>query len=111
MKLKIAFAAALVAAPTAASTMPVGTFLAKASALKAKGPFALFSGDLKLLTDEIKANSVALRAENEAAAKAGRPKAYCTPRGGVALSQDDIMQAMQAVPPQGRNHTDSKDAL
>ena len=111
MKLRMVFAVALAAAPAAASAMPVATFLAKASALKAKGPFALFSGDLKLLTNEIKANSIALRAENEAAAKAGRPKAYCTPPGGAALSQDDIMQAMQAVPPQARDRTDTKDAL
>lgn len=111
MTLRIAFAVALVAAPAAASAMPVTTFLAKANALKAKGPLALFSGDLKLLTNEIKANSVALRAENEAAVKAARPKAYCTPPGGVALGQNDIMQAMQTVPPPARASTDTKDAL
>jgi hypothetical protein len=111
MKLRIALALAITIAPAAASAMPVATFLAKANALKAKGPFALLSGDLKLLTNEIKANSIALRAENEAAAKAGHRKAYCTPPGGAQLSQDDIMQAMQAVPASSRDHTDTKDAL
>lgn len=111
MKLRIALALAVAAAPATASAMPVATFLAKANALKAKGLFALLSDDLKLLTNEIKANSIALRAENEAAAKAGRRKAYCTPPGGAQLGQNDIMQAMQAVPPAARDHTDTKDAL
>ena len=91
--------------------MPVATFLTKANALKSKGPLALFSSDLKLLTNQIKADSVELRGENQAAARAGRRKAYCTPPGGVALSQTDIMQAMQSVPPAQRNTVQTKDAL
>ena len=97
--------------PAAASAMPVSTFIAKAEALKAKGPLALFSGDLKLLSSEVKADSVALRGENLAADKAGRRKAYCTPKAGVALSQNDIMAAMQAVPPPQRASTPTKDAM
>lgn len=91
--------------------MPVSTFLAKADALKAKGAFALFSGDLKLLTNEIKTNSVALRAENQAAEKARRPKAYCLPAGGARLSNTDILGAMQAVPAAQRASTSTKDAM
>ena len=111
MKLRMICAAVLLAAPAAASAMPVATFLAKASALKSKGPLALFSGDLKLLTNQINADSVQLRADNNAAAKAGRRKAYCTPAGGTSLSQSDIMQAMQAVPPAQRTKMQTKDAL
>ena len=111
MKFRIAFALVALATPVAAPAMPVATFLGKAEGLKKKGPLALFSGDLKLLTNEIKANSLQLRAENQAAVKAGRPKTYCTPGTGVSLTDKDILAAMQAVPPQQRASTSTKDAM
>ena len=111
MKLKIPFALALLAAPAAASAMPVSTFLAKAEALQSKGALAMFSGDLKLLMNQIKADAASLRADNKAAEATGRPKAYCTPAGGVKLSNRDIMGAMQAVPPAQRATTDTKSAM
>lgn len=111
MKSKLVFAAALLVAPAAASAMPVSTFLAKAEALERKGAMALFSGDLKLLTKQIKADAAALRAENKAAEAAGQRKAYCTPASGVKLSNRDIVGAMQAVPPAQRAATDTKTAL
>ena len=111
MKSKLVFAAALLVAPAAASAMPVSTFLAKAEALERKGAMALFSGDLKLLTKQIKADAAALRAENKAAEAAGQRKAYCTPASGVKLSNRDIVGAMQAVPPAQRAATDTKSAL
>ena len=94
-----------------ASAMPVATFLAKANALQKKGPMALFSGDLKLLTNQIKRDAGELRAENKSAEAAGRRKAYCTPAGGVKLSNRDIMDAMNAVPAAQRSALHTKDAL
>src|SRR5437870_12154951 len=76
MFLRFAFAFSVLIVPVAASAMPVSTFLAKADALRAKGPLALLSGDLKLLTNEI-----------QAAERAGKPKAYCTPGAGVKLTE------------------------
>ena len=38
----------------AAEAMPISTFLAKADALKSKGTLALFSGDLRFLTNRLK---------------------------------------------------------
>jgi hypothetical protein len=111
MHLKIAFALAALTASTAASAMPVSTFMTKADGLRAKGPFALLSGDLKLLTNQIKADSLALRADNQAAERAGKGKAYCTPAAGVSLSEKDILAAMQAVPAPQRTSTSTKDAL
>ena len=111
MNFRTAFAFAALATSTAASAMPVDQFLGKAEGLRKKGPLALFSGDLKLLTNEIKANSQQLRAENQAAVKAGRPKAYCTPANGVSLSDKDILAAMQAVPVPQRASTSTRDAL
>ena len=91
--------------------MPVATFLAKADALQRKGPMALFSSDLKLLANQIKRDAGELRAENKAAEAAGRQKSYCTPAGGVKLTNRDILGAMNAVPPPQRAATETKDAL
>ena len=112
MKFRILIGAMLAVAPVAATAaMPVSTFLAKADRLKSKGPLAMFSGDLKLLMGQIKTDAGELRAENKAAAAAGKPKAYCTPDGGVKMSDRDILAAMQAVPPAERSRTSTKAAL
>lgn len=91
--------------------MPVSTFLAKADRLQKKGPLALFSGDFKLLMNQVKADASELRAENKAAEAAGRRKAYCTPPGGVKMTNRDVVEAMQAVPQAERASTTTKAAL
>ncbi len=91
--------------------MPVATFLTKAEKLKAKGPLAMFSGDLKLLMKQIKSDAATLRAERLAAEAAGRRGAFCPPAGGVKLTDKDVLVAMQDVPPARRAGTDTKDAL
>ena len=114
MKLRILVGAMLAFTPfatAAAAAMPVSTFLAKADDLQKKGPLAMFSGDLKLLMGQVKADAAELRSENKAAAAAGRAKAYCTPAAGVELTNRDILGAMQAVPPAERARTSTKDAL
>lgn len=103
-------AAALAAAPAAAASMSVQTFLVRAEALKMKGPLALFSSDIKLLTNQIKGDGAALRAERLAAKRAGRAPAYCPP-DKVALSNQNVIDAMQAVPPAQRASTDTRTAL
>lgn len=90
--------------------MPVATFLAKADALKAKGPLALFSGDYKLLMGVVKGDAQALKGERDAAKAANRKPAYCPP-GPVELSSNDILAAMRAVPAAERTQTDSRAAL
>ena len=103
---------ALTAVPFAsASAMPVSTFLTKADALQKKGAMAVFSKDLKLLMNQIKQDAGELRAANQAAVAAGKPKAYCTPGKGVKLTNRDVLDAMRAVPPQQRAATSTKDAL
>ena len=111
MKIKMMFGAMLVAASVPAAAMSVDTFLTKANALKKKGPLAMFSGDLKLLMNEVKSDSAELRAQNKALAAAGRRKLYCVPPNGANLTQTDILSAMQSVPPAKRAATDTKDAL
>jgi hypothetical protein len=111
MKLRIAAGLLLVMTPLAsAAAMPVSTFLAKADRLQSKGPFAMFSGDMKLLQNAIKADAAALRAERAAAQAAGKRPAYCPP-GPVKMGVKEVMGAMRAVPPAQRARTDTKDAL
>jgi hypothetical protein len=112
MKFRIWVGVLLAATPlSSAYAMPVSTFLAKAETLQKKGAMAIFSGDLRLLTKQIKSDAAQLRAANQAAAAAGRPKAYCTPPGGVKLSNRDVLGAMQAVPAPLRATTSTRDAL
>lgn len=112
MKSPITLALLLAAIPlTAASAMPVSTFLAKADALQKKGPLALFSSDLKLLTTQVKTDASELRTERLAAKAAGRPQAFCPPEGGIKLTDRDILDAMRQVPPAHRARTDTKAAL
>ena len=111
MKGKFAAALILLAIPAAAGAMPVSTFLAKADALQKKGALAMLSGDLKLLMNQVKEDAALLRAENKAAEAAGRQKAYCTPAGGVKMTNRDIMTAMNGVPLAQRASTATRDAL
>lgn len=91
--------------------MPVSTFLTKAAALKKKGPLALFSGDMKLLTNQVKADAGKIREERLAAKAAGRPTAFCPPESGTKLTDKDILAAMEAVPSGQRATTDTRTAL
>lgn len=112
MKRHVLAAVVLTLVPVAGvAAMPVSTFVTKAEALRQKGAMALFSGDLKLLTNQVKADSAELRAANKAAEAGGRSKAYCTPASGGSLTQDEIISAMTAVPPVERPRTSTKDAL
>lgn len=108
----IAVIAAIAAAtPASASTMSVETFLKKANSLKKRGPLALFSGDIKLLMNQVKGDAGALRSERLAAKAAGRPQAFCPPEAGAKLTDKDILGAMEAVPGPRRASTDTKSAL
>jgi hypothetical protein len=112
MKFRLLLGLALVAMPLAAApAMPVSTFLTKADALQKKGPLAAFSGDLKLLMNQIKRDAGELRADNKALEAAGKTKAYCAPAGGVKLSNRDILQAMNEVPAAQRPTIQTKAAL
>ena len=103
----------LLAVPAAAvaQSMPVATFIAKADALQRKGPLALFSSDVKLLTQQIKADFVRLRSERLAAESAGTTTAFCPPTTGAKLTDKDILSAMQAVPAERRGTTSTREAL
>lgn len=111
MTLRLIVAALLLGAAAPASAMTVEAFIAKAESLKKRGPLALFSGDLKLLTNQIRSDGASIRQERLAAKAAGKPTAFCPPESGVKLTDKDVMQAMQAVPDAQRPRTTTKDAL
>ena len=95
---KIALAILAAALPmTAATAMPVSTFLAKSEALMKKGPMAVFSGDLGLLRSEMKTSVAQLRAEQAAARKAGRKPASCMPQK-VVVRPNELLDYLRAIP-------------
>ena len=85
--------------PVAAQAMNVATFLAKASALKAKGIFAMASPDIALLKNEVTGAATAYRADLAAdAAAKRRPRACSPPRDKTAVTSNDIIASFQAIP-------------
>ena len=96
------------AAPSA--PLPVSTFLGKVAALKKKGPLALFSGDIKLLMNQVKTDSAQLRAENKALEAARNPKHYCAPEKS-SLKDKDLLAALEQVPVAQRPRTSTKEAF
>lgn len=93
---------AVPALPLQAQTMPVSTFLAKADALKKKGPLALFSSDIGLLKKEIGNSAKSLRAEQNAARKSGRKLPYCLPEK-ASFNSTELLDHFRSIPPAQRN--------
>lgn len=92
--------------------MTVADFLAKAEALKAKGMGAMFSSDLKVVTNEFKAAGTAYRADVDKARTAGRTDLGCPPpKGSVKMSSNDIMAEMSAIPAAQRASTSVRTAF
>lgn len=102
---RIAAAAAALAACIAvpASAMDVATFLAKADALKAKGPMALFSSDIGVLKGEAKKATDAYLANKAARAAAGKPPIVCAPPGARKMGSDEFLTSLRAIPPAQRS--------
>ncbi len=114
MRMKFVVAALMLTAipmtGAAAAGMDVATFLAKANRLKAKGPFALMSGDFKKLTREVTAASKSLKEERLALQSAGEPTAWCPPQR-ASMDSNEILAAMEAIPLAQRRSTDVRTAL
>ena len=90
--------ALLAASPAlaAAGDMSVATLLAKADALKAKGPMALFSSDMKVLQQEGQAAGMAYKAQLDAERAQGRPSS-CPPKD-VKISSDQVLNHLRTYP-------------
>jgi hypothetical protein len=107
---KMLLAAVALAAAAPASAMDVATYLAKAQHLQALGMAAVFSSDYREMQAERSAAVHALRQERLAAIAAHRRPAYCPPEHG-SLTVEEIIGAMNAVPPARRAQTQVRDAL
>jgi len=102
----LALPAALYAAP---GDMNVATFLAKADALEAKGPMALFSSDIGVLKAEGQAAGEAYRNRLSAERAAGRPSS-CPPKG-TKVNSDELLAFLRTYPATVRPKVPMKQAI
>lgn len=84
-------------ATPAAAMITVETFLAKIAGLKAKGPLALFSGDIGLLKRESAAAIAGITADKKARAAAGKPPLYCAD-DSTRMSANEMIAGLQTIP-------------
>lgn len=110
-RLPAAIVLALIAAPALAAPgdMSVAAFLARANALKAKGPLALLSPDIKILQGEAQAAGMAYRAQLEAERKAGHPSSC--PTHGARVNSDELLAQMNGYPAGKRPQITVKSAM
>jgi hypothetical protein len=108
-KLLVVAVAGLVSV-SAANAMDVATFLAKGEVLRQKGLLAPFASEYDEVQAEIRTSYASLKQERLAARAAGRRPAYCPP-GPASLSMEEMLGAMNAVPPARRARTQVRDAL
>ena len=103
----------LTAVPGAAhaQSMNAEAFYKKAVALKAKGPLAIMSRELKPLIREAKAAGLKARATRLAASAAGRKPRYCPPEGSSRLGHKEFLKEMGAIPLAERMRIDMTEAM
>ena len=103
----------LLAVPAAASaqSMNAQSFYTKALVLKAKGPLALMSRDLKPMVNEAKAAGLKARTSRLAAVAAGKQPRYCPPKGSKRLGTEEFLDGMAAIPAAERTKIDMAEAM
>jgi hypothetical protein len=90
-----------VLAPSLALAMTTGEFVSKADKLKAQGMMAMMSPDAGLLQREMKAISIAWRADVEAATAKGDKRYGCPPpKGTVKMDAGQLITAFRTMPPE-----------
>lgn len=83
------------------AAMTLAEFLPRANRLQAKGPMAIFSGDLKPVMNEMRTVGRELKAEGERRKAAGLPRRSCPPEG-TKLDSKQILAMLNAIPPADR---------
>jgi hypothetical protein len=96
MRVKLSLALGLLCLPMAAFAMTADTFYNKAVALKKQGVAAMFSSDVTLLKNEMKAAVKSVKAENVAAKANGKPL-YCAPEK-VDIEAGEVIKEFGAIP-------------
>lgn len=100
-----------IAPPALASPgdMSVGTFLAKADALRARGPMALFSSDIKLLKTEAMAAGRDYRVRLAGERQQGNPSSCPPPRS--SMGQEALMTHLRSYPAPQRSRVTMRTAM
>lgn len=100
--MRIAVAACLVvvlSSAAAAQSMNAEEFHRRATALKAKGALALFSGgEIKVLMNEGQNAGKASALQHKADKAAGRKPRFCPPAGPQKMGSDEYMKRLSAIP-------------
>ena len=89
--------AALAVAAPASAKMSVGTFVTKASALRANPLTALASPDFALLRTEAQTAAAQLKADRDARKAAGKPPIACPPQG-QSIGIMEMIDGLSALP-------------
>lgn len=92
----VGLAALAVAAPATAK-ITVGTFVAKANALRANPLTALASPDFQLLRTEAQTATAELKADRDARRAAGKPPIACMPPG-QSVGIYEMLDGLAALP-------------
>ena len=105
-------ASVLVVAPQSAfaQSMNAEQFYERATALQKKGVMALFSSDVKLLTNEGKAAGEAARRQRLAAVAAGHKPRYCPPADVHGMDSNEYLKRLSAIPAGERARIDLREA-
>lgn len=85
------------AAAPASAAITVGTFVAKAKALRANPLTAFTSNDYSLLRSEAQAATAQLKAEREARRAAGKKPIACIPPG-TSIPPTEMIDGLAALP-------------
>jgi hypothetical protein len=101
---------AIISAGAASAHMPADAFLKKADALRARGPIALLSPDLKRLQAAAENAGDELHKEHAAELAAGGRKDYCSP-ASTYLRPRELLQGLHAIPATKLEHMDIKQAM
>ena len=111
MNRKLLVAALFVSVPvTALQAMTVAVFLQKAEALEARGMMAMLSSDMGLLKGEVRGAGATLRAEVDAARRAGRTPPFCAPER-IRMNSDELLTFFRSIPPAQRQRLEVRDAM
>ncbi len=103
-------ATAIFSAGAASAHMPADAFLKKADALRARGPIALLSPDLKHLQAAAENAGDELHKEHAAELAAGGHKDYCSP-ASTYLRPRELLEGLHAIPATKLEHMDIKQAM
>jgi len=95
----------------AAQSMNADAFYKRAVALKAKGPLALVSGDLKPMMREANATGLHVRSARLATLKAGKQPRYCPPEGAKRMGPEEFIAALGKIPAAERSRIDLSEAM